>query len=93
MGESLDDVEDETIEGGIAIAVEVIDGGGDDELTIEHVNCNFELLERGYVEAVDEDLAEEQAAFLALNGDDLMVAGEEGEEEGQLLRLWIEFNF
>ena len=47
LGESLDDVENETIEGGIAIAVEVIDGCGDDELTIEHVNCNFELLERG----------------------------------------------
>lgn len=39
-------MKDEWAEGGEALTFEVIDGGGDDELSIEHVNCNFELLER-----------------------------------------------
>lgn len=46
LWESLDDVKDERVEGVVAITVDVINGCGDDELSIEHVNCNFELLER-----------------------------------------------
>lgn len=46
LWESLNDVKDEWIEGVVTITVDVVDGCRDDELSIEHVNCNFKLLKR-----------------------------------------------